>query len=92
MNFYVIFEGGTIGVYDFCSNCRMLVFNDNSNNYQIYKDSDEVGNAWEVYCKFHGFSDRLSSTNTYHVKSSNSEIPPQSTIFYNVMVDPELYN
>jgi hypothetical protein len=55
MNFYVIFEGGTIGVYDSCSNCRMLVFNDNSNNYQIYKDSDEVDNVWEIYCKYKSY-------------------------------------
>jgi hypothetical protein len=84
-----------------------LVFSDNSNNYQIYKDSNEVVNAWEIYCKFHGFSDKffqagllqpehglrkLSSTNTYHVASSSSEIPPQSTIYYYMMVNPELYN
>jgi hypothetical protein len=58
MNFYVIFEGETIGVYDSCSNCHRLFFSDNSNNYQIYKDSDEADNACEIYCKFHGFSDR----------------------------------
>ncbi|KAK2382836.1 hypothetical protein QL285_070349 [Trifolium repens] len=92
MNFYVIFEGETVGVYVSCSNYRRLVFSDNSNHSQIYKDSDEVMNAWEIYCKFHGFSDRffqagllqpedgfrkLSSTNTYHVASPSSEIPQQ---------------
>jgi hypothetical protein len=106
MNFYVVFEGETVGVYDSCLNCRKLVFSDN-NNYQIYKDVNEVVNAWEIYCKFHGFSDtffqdgllqpkhglrKLSSTNTNHVASSSSEIPPQSTIYYNMMKDPEFSN
>jgi hypothetical protein len=106
MNFYVVFEGESVGVYDSCLNCRKLVFSDN-NNYQIYKDVDEAVNAWEIYCKFHGFGDtffqagllqpehglrKLSLTNTNQVELSGSEIPPQSTIYYNMMKDPELYN